>query len=61
MISEIQHVIAEELRAAENRIWTRLEPLFEEKREIEFEGTFEHTANLFIPLIRIEPGSSDLT
>ena len=49
MISEIQYVIAEELRAAENRIWTRLEPLFEEKREDEFEGTYEHTANLFIP------------
>ena len=49
MISEIQYVIAEELRAAENRIWTRLEPLFEENGENEFEGTFEHTANLFIP------------
>lgn len=49
MIAEIQQVIAEELRTAENRIWIRLEPLFEEEREIEFEGTFEHTANLFIP------------
>ena len=49
MISEIQYVIAEELRAAENRIWTRLEPLFEEKREDEFEGTYKHSANLFIP------------
>ncbi|MDQ7094142.1 hypothetical protein REC12_11130 [Desulfosporosinus sp. PR] len=47
MLLEIQNVIAEELRLAERRIITQLEPLFAEE-EID-EGTFEHTANLFIP------------
>ena len=49
MLSEIRFVIAEELRAAEIRIWTRLEPLIAEKGEDVFGGTFETTANLFIP------------
>jgi|GEM_PF-4321334 hypothetical protein len=49
MISEIQNVITEELRAAENRIWTRIEPLFAQKREDTFGGTFEEAANLFVP------------
>lgn len=50
MLSKIQSVIAEELKAAESRIWSRVEPLIAQKREDEFEGgTFEDTANLFIP------------
>jgi len=50
MLSEIQHVIAEELKAAESRIWSQVEPLLAQKGEDVFEGgTFEETANLFIP------------
>jgi len=49
MLSEIRHVIAKELSATESRMWARLKPLFEEKGENEFGGTFEDTANLFIP------------
>lgn len=49
MLSEIRNVIEEELRVAERRIMTHLEPLFVEKRVDEFGGTFENTANLFIP------------
>ncbi len=49
MLSRIRIVIAEELRAAENRIGIRLEALFEEKEEDVFGGSFEDTANLFIP------------
>jgi len=49
MLSECRQVINEELRAAERRILARLEPLFEAKGELEYKGTFEETANLFIP------------
>lgn len=49
MLSEFRHIIDEELRAAERRILARLKPLFEEKGENECGGTFEETANLFIP------------
>lgn len=49
MLSEIRHVVDEELKAAESRIWTRLELLFAEKGEDSYGGTFEDTANLFIP------------
>ncbi|MDP4126247.1 MAG: hypothetical protein Q8912_04810 [Bacillota bacterium] len=50
MLSEIRHVIAEEMRAAESRIWNRIEPLLSQKEEDTFGGgTFEDTANLFIP------------
>ncbi|MDP4126237.1 MAG: hypothetical protein Q8912_04760 [Bacillota bacterium] len=49
MLSQIRRVIAEEFRAAENRIWTRLDLLLEENREDTFDDTFENTANLFIP------------
>ena len=49
MLSKIEQIITEELKQSETRIWARLETLLEGNEEDAGGGTFEYSANLYIP------------